>query len=109
MLSITTIPAIRIVRAHYRVHELCSGSKSLDVSAADTSLRVWRKDDFQVLHAPIDARESVALQKLVSGEPFAAMCEAFADLAELRAVQEATGLLARWIEDRIISRIDLAA
>ena len=105
-LRFSTIPAIRILRAHYPVHQLWSGSESLDVSAASTLLRVWRKDDFQVLHVPIDERESAALQKMISGEPFAAICEAFADLAELQAAQEATGLLARWIEDGIIARVD---
>jgi len=105
-LRFSTIPAIRILRAHYPVHQLWSGSKSLEVSAVDTVLRVWRKDDFQVLHAPMDERESAALEKMISGEPFAAVCEAFADLAEIQAAQEATGLLARWIEDGIIARVD---
>jgi hypothetical protein len=42
---------------------------------------------------------------MISGQPFAAICEAFADLPALEAAQEATGLLARWIEDGIIGRI----
>ena len=80
----------------------------MDVSPDDTSLRVWRKNDFHVLHAPMDQRESAALNKMILGEPFAAICETFADLPEIDAAREATGLLARWIEDGIISRICVA-
>ena len=53
----------------------------------------------------MDERESAALQKMTSSEPFAAICEAFADLPEMVAAQEATALLARSIEDGIIARI----
>jgi hypothetical protein len=108
-LRFSTIPAIQTLRAQYSVHELWSGSKSLEVSPNDTSLRIWRKNDFLVLHAPMDERESAALHKMISGEPFAAICETFADLPEMVAAQEATGRLARWIEDGIIARIGGAA
>jgi hypothetical protein len=56
----------------------------------------------------MDERESAALRKMISGEPFAAICEIFADLPEPEAAQNATGLLARWIEDGIIGRIGAA-
>jgi hypothetical protein len=103
------IPAMQILRAQYPVHQLWSGDVSPEVSAAETSLRVWRKNDYEVLHAPMDARESAALNKMISGEPFAAICDTFADLPETQAAHETTGLLARWIEDGIIGRIDRAA
>ena len=108
-LRFSVVPAIRTLRAQYPVHQLWSGSKSLEVSTAKTSLRVWRKSDFQVLHAPMDERESAALHKLISGETFAAICETFADLSEIDAAREATGLLARWLEDGIVARIGGAA
>ncbi len=108
-LRFSTIPATQIVRARYPVHQLWSGDESLEVSAAETSIRVWRKSDFCVLHASMDERESAALRKMVSGEPFAAICETFADLPDAEAAQQATGLLARWIEDGIIHRIDAEA
>jgi hypothetical protein len=57
----------------------------------------------------MDERESAALRKMVSGEPFAAICETFADLLELDAARETTALLARWLEDGIIARISRAA
>ncbi len=42
---------------------------------------------------------------MISGEPFAAICETFADLPAAEAAEEATALLARWIEDGIIRRV----
>jgi hypothetical protein len=107
-LRFTTISAIRTVGAQYPVHQLWSGSQPSELSPAETSLRVWRKNDCQVFHAPMDERETAALHKMISGEPFVAICEAFIDLPELQAAQEATRLLARWIEDGIICRIERA-
>jgi len=108
-LRFSTIPAIQTLRVQYPAHQLWSDSQSLEVPAAETSLRIWRKSDFLVLHAPMDERESAALHKLISGETFAAICETFADLSEMDAAREATGLLARWLEDGIVARIDGAA
>ena len=96
------IPALQTLHIQHPVHQVWSGGQSLDVPAADTSLRVWRTSDYQVFHAPMDHRETVALRKMIEGEPFAAICEAFADLPNTEAAQEATALLARWIEDGII-------
>jgi len=104
-LRFSTIPALQTLRAQYPVHQLWSGYESLDVAAANTSIRVWRANDCRVFHAPMDERESVALRKMISGEPFAAICETFADLPAAEAAEEATALLARWIEDGIIRRV----
>jgi hypothetical protein len=108
-LRFSTIPAIQTLRVQYPAHQLWSDSQSLEVPAAETSLRIWRKNDFLVLHAPMDEREAAALPKMISGETFAAICETFADLPEMDAAREATGLLARWIEDGIVARIGGAA
>ena len=108
-LHFSTIPAIKILRAQYPVQRLWSSGSSLDVSAEETTLRVWRANDCRVFHAPMDERESAALSKMISGEPFAAICETFADLPEAVAAQESAALLVRWIEDGIIHRIDQAA
>ena len=104
-LRFSTIPALQTLRAQYPVHQLWSGDESLDVAAANTSIRVWRANDCRVFHAPMDERESAALLKMISGEPFAAICETFADLPAAEAAEEATALLARWIEDGIIRRV----
>lgn len=108
-LRFSTIPAIQTLRVQYPAHQLWSKSHSLEVPAAETCLRIWRKNDFLVLHAPMDERESAALPKMISGETFAAICETYADLPEMDAAREATGLLARWLEDGIIARISGAA
>jgi hypothetical protein len=108
-LHFSAIPAIRTLCAQYPVHHLWSGGKSFEVTTAETSLRVWRANDCRVFHALMDRRESAAIQKMISGEPFAAMCETFADLPEAGAAQESAALLVRWIEDGIIHRIDEAA
>ena len=105
VLRFSTIPAIQTLRVQYPAHQLWSDSQSLEVPAAETCLRVWRKNDFLVLHAPMDERESAALHKMMLGESVASICETFADLPEMDAAREATGLLARWIEDGIIARI----
>ncbi|MGA6971085.1 MAG: hypothetical protein WBY93_05600 [Candidatus Binatus sp.] len=107
-LRFQAIPAMQTLRVQYPVHQLWSGDDSLAVSLAETSLRVWRKNDYEVLHAPMDERESAALHKMISGEPFAAICGTFADLPETQAAQETSGLLARWIADGIIRRVDRA-
>ena len=108
-LRFSAIPAIKTLRAQYPVHQLWSADKSPDVTAAETSLRVWRANDCRVFHAPMDERESAAIQEMIAGEPFAAICETFADLPEIEAAQEAAALLVRWIEDGIIARIERAA
>ena len=108
-LRFSAIPAIKTLRAQYPVQRLWSGDSSLDVSAEETALRVWRANDCRVFHALMDKRESAAIQKMISGEPFAAICETFADLPEAGAAQESAALLVRWIEDGIIHRIDQAA
>ena len=104
-LRFSTIPALQTLRAQYPVHQLWSGDECLDVAAANTSIRVWRANDCRVFHAPMDELESAALRKMISGEPFAAICETFADLPAAEAAEEATALLARWIEDGIIRRV----
>lgn len=104
-LRFSTIPALQTLRAQYPVHQLWSGAESLDAAAANTSIRVWRASDCRVFHAPMDERESAALRKMISGEPFAAICETFVDMPAVEAAQEATALLARWIEDGIIRRV----
>jgi len=104
----SAIPALQTLRAQYPVHQVWSGAQSLEVAPAITSLRVWRTNDWRILHAPMDERESTALQKMTAGEPFAAICETFADLPETQAVQEATAVLARWIEDGIVGRVAIS-
>src|ERR1700722_19806824 len=47
-LRFSTIPAIQTLRVQYPAHQLWSDSQSLEVPAAETCLRIWRKNDFLV-------------------------------------------------------------
>lgn len=77
----------------------------MELPAARTVLRVWRSG-FTVFHATMDAREEAALASVVAGEPFAAVCEACADLPAERAAAEAASLLVTWVEDGMVCSLD---
>src|SRR5260370_9938113 len=57
-LRFSTIPAIQTLPLQYPAHQLWSDSQSLEVPAAETSLRIWRRKAFLVLPTPMDDRES---------------------------------------------------
>jgi len=71
------------------------------LTGARTALRVWRSG-FSVYHAVLDAREEAALASLAAGEPFAAVCEAFADLPAEEAAAQAASLLVTWVKDGMV-------
>src|SRR5213594_3840986 len=96
-------PALRFVTIP--VHELWAGADPAALAPAPTAVRVWRAAEFVVFHAPMDARAGEALGRLMAGQPFAAVCEIFADLPPADAAHEATALLLRWLEDGIIARL----
>jgi len=104
-LRFAPIPALAILRADWPVHEVWGGTETASVPAA-TCIRVWRSQDFRVYHAPMDARDAEALDRLIAGEPFGIICTAFDDLAPLEGAQRATALLARWLDDGIIAGVD---
>src|SRR2546422_349953 len=104
-LRFVPIPALALVRARWPVHEIWAGADPAAFTPAPTALRVWRATDFAVFHAPMDPRATDALGRLIAGQPFAAACEAFADLPPADAAHEATALLLRWLEDGIIARL----
>ena len=73
--------------------------------AERTALRVWRSG-FSVYHAVMDAREEAALASLIAGEPFATVCEAFADLPAEEAATKAATLLVTWLGDGMVCSLD---
>ena len=75
------------------------------LAAERTALRVWRSG-FAVFHATMSACEETALARVVAGEPFAAVCDAFADLPDDRAAVEAASLLVAWVEDGMVCSLD---
>jgi hypothetical protein len=104
-LRLTPIPALAVVRADWPVHEAWAGTDAAMVAAA-TSIRVWRGEDYRVYHALMHARDAAALDRLIAGEPFGAICAAFDDLPPRDGAERATALLARWLEDGLIARSD---
>ena len=95
-LRFTLVPACARLVTRWPVHQLWDDAAAL-LAPARTALRVWR-EGFLVYHTAMDPAEEAALERLVAGEPFAAVCEGFDDPAEAGA------LLLRWIEDGIVAR-----
>ena len=56
-------------------------------------------------HAPMDALEREALARLLSGQCFGEICEAFTHLDPEAAAAEAGSLLVRWVEDGLIGEL----
>ena len=90
------VPACARLVLDWPVHRLwVDPDTTLD--AERTALRVWREDSV-VFQCVMDGGEEEALARVAAGEPFAAVCEAFADPSDAGA------RLLRWIEDGIIAR-----
>jgi hypothetical protein len=106
--ALRPIPALRILRSCWPIHELWSDHDGPDVLVprAETHLRIWRQDA-AVYQAPMDACERRALESVVSGEPFAATCAALETIVgdPERAAREAAQLVLRWVEDGILLRV----
>ena len=90
----------------HRAWDAETGAPPPELPAARTALRVWR-GGYSVYHAPMDTREEAALASLVAGAPFAAVCEAFADLPAEEAAAQAASLLVSWVEDGMVCSLDL--
>ncbi len=95
-LRFATVPAFLHLVTAWPVHELFSDAAAA-LAPRRTALRVWRQG-FLVFQAPMERPEEAALDRLVAGETFAALCEAVEDPAA------AAALLLRWIEDGILAR-----
>jgi hypothetical protein len=94
-LRFAVVPAFARVAVGWPVHRLWSGA-SLPLAPERTALRVWR-DGFAVYQTAMDAREEAAIEVLIAGEPFSAVCEPFDEPAD------AAALLLRWLEDGIVA------
>jgi len=104
------IPACQVLRSAWPIHELWTAREEAVLSAlvrpTATVVRVWRQG-FTVYQASLDAIEQVALDGVQTGEPFAAICAALAPLLpqQEEAAPAVGSLLARWIEDGILARL----
>ena len=71
--------------------------------AAPTGLRVWRQD-LRVFHRPIDAVETAAVESVLRGETFAAVCAAVGELiGEIAGAQRVVQLLDTWFADGLVT------
>jgi hypothetical protein len=100
-LRFTAIPALALVETAWPVQRAW-GDPSAALTPEPTVIRVWRQDQL-VSHCAVDASEHEALRRLLAGEPFGVICEAFADLDGEEAGAAAGALLLRWIEDGLIA------
>lgn len=100
------IEACQLLHSEWPIAQLWSEANAVPdaIEPYPSSIRVWRAPDFQVRHAPMDARETAALQLVIDANNFSTVCESFADLPEDDAAREATSLLARWLTDGLIAR-----
>jgi len=100
-----------------RTHFARSISRSINFGPVTECLDVFAAQYFNPrlaaktsrLPCTMDERESAALHKMISAEPFSAICETFAGHARTERSARSDGLLAAMDEDGIIARIDGAA
>jgi hypothetical protein len=104
-LRFAPIPALVVLRTAWPVHQLWGEADASRLSPSPTVIRIWRDPTDAVFHAGIDAAVAPALERLLEGEPFAAVCAALAHHAPLEAARQATELLARCLEDGVIARV----
>jgi len=102
------VPALVRVFTAWPVHRAWAAEADAPVpelAEERTALRVWRSG-YAVYHAPMDRWEEAALATLAAGEPFAAVCEAFADLPADDAAARAASLLVSWVEDGMVCSLE---
>lgn len=56
-----------------------------------------------MFHAPICDREAEAVQRMIGGEPFAAICDVYGDLPEKEAARKSIETLLSWLELGLIA------
>lgn len=103
-LRFAPIPALVVLRTTWPAHELWDDVDAATLTPRPGHVRVWRARDDRVYHAPMDAGEGEALERLIAGAPFEAVCRVFDELPPAAAAQQMTALLARWLEDGIVAR-----
>jgi hypothetical protein len=110
-LELRPIPACRIVECAWPAHEIWAAAgadtveRPLAARCAATVIRVWR-EGWSVSHAAMGSREQHAFGLLAHGQPFASLCAALeGDRGPEAAAREVGGLLLRWIEDGVLTRL----
>ena len=101
-LRFTTVAALTLVDSAWPVHRAWE-TPDAELQPEPTAVRVWRQDHV-VYHCAVDVPEREALRRLMAGDPFGVICDAFADLDGDDAGAAAGALLLRWVEDGLIAR-----
>ena len=110
-LALTPVPALAVVPAAFAVEDTwraveAGGSAAAPAGAPEGhALLVWRRG-VTVHHRAVDATERRALERLLAGTTFGALC---ADLAEATGSDEAAAALAarclgQWLADELLAR-----
>ena len=101
------IPAVRVLRLD---HDAASVWRAIedeeDVPAPEETsqaVAVWRAG-FDVLHAPVELDEAIAIEAAVRGETFATICEAFTDSED--PASAALAAVASWFNEGWIVSVD---
>jgi hypothetical protein len=103
-------PTLEILRLEAPVHEAwqraIDGEAVGPLSAEPTTIRVWRKNR-EVLHRVVSAAESTALDRVLAGETFAAVCDAVAAIEPVdEAARSAARILQIWFADGLVVGLD---
>jgi len=101
-LRLATIPALAVVASAWPIHLLWRDDPPAPLEPHPTTVRVWRRSDGTVVHAPLDPRADAALDLVRAGVPFADVCSAFSDMPADEGARAAAALLARWIDDGML-------
>jgi hypothetical protein len=97
------VPALDVLRSAWPLHDVWAAPAE-PPEARPTVLRIWRHD-FVVFHTAMDEVEADAFAAVQDGRSFGDVCEAVAEhVAPETAAAEAGALLARWIEDGLVTR-----
>ena len=103
-LRMAAVRSLAVVNAAWPVHRLWAEDNPEDLKSHPTSIRVWRRADFFVLHTPMDQHEAAAVTRLLAASTFGEICQVFEDLDEQEGAEQAGALLLRWLEDGIIAQ-----
>jgi hypothetical protein len=103
-LRMAAVRTLAVVNAAWPVHRLWAEDEHEGLEPCPTSIRVWRRADFHVLHAPMDPHEAAAVTRLLAGSTFGEICQVFDDLDKQQGAEQAGALLLRWLEDGIIGQ-----
>ena len=103
-----SVRSARLLRLAHSVDQVWAaierGNAAPPASPRPTHLLVWRRD-LVVYHRAVEPGEAPALERILSAQPFAAVCQALVaeGVSTEAATHTALGLLLRWIDEGLLS------